>query len=85
MGELSEYWNDYKLHQKEQKEKRNNIYEPILIRAGAEKRSDGVYILGNWLCYPTKAFCMHKKNFRKRKNIEAFLREIVIKREVINE
>lgn len=82
MGELSEFWNDYKEHKKEKREQKNNKYEPMLISAGAIETSYKVYMLGDWLCYPTKGFCMHKKNTKKQ-NIEKTIREETINR-VIN-
>ena len=79
MGELSEYWNDIKQNQKIKREEKAKIYEPILIRAGATETSYKVYMLGDWLCYPTKGFCMHKKT-RKKQSIEKTIREETINR-----
>ena len=82
MGELSEYWNDIKQNQKIKREEKAKIYEPMLIRAGATETSYKVYMRGDWLCYPTKGFCMHKKTLKKQ-NIEKTIREETINR-VIN-
>lgn len=81
MGELSEYWNDIKQNQKIKREEKAKIYEPILIRAGATETSYKVYMIGDWLCYPTKGFCMHKKT-RKKQNIEKTIREETINRAI---
>ena len=79
MGELSEYWNDKKQKQKIKREETAKKYEPILVHAGATETSYKVYTLGDWLCYPTKGFCMHKKT-RKKQSIEKTIREETIKR-----
>ena len=79
MGELSEFWNEIKQNQKFKREEKAKIFEPMLISAGATETSYKVYMLGDWLCYPTKGFCMHKKT-RKKQSIEKTIREETINR-----
>ncbi|NCC99885.1 MAG: hypothetical protein EOL95_09345 [Bacteroidia bacterium] len=53
--------------------KRSAKYEPLLIESGAVKKSDGIYELNGWLCYPTKGFAMNKANHHKRTSITKVL------------
>jgi hypothetical protein len=70
---MGEYFNALKEHFKEQRQKRNDKWEPILIEKGCIKKSDGVYEKGDWLIYPTKGFVMHKKKNKKRMSINQWM------------
>jgi hypothetical protein len=74
MGDMAEVFNAMREYNKEKREERNNIYEPQLIKLGAVKKSEAVYEIDNWLCYPTKGFCMNKNNNKKRMNLDKFIR-----------
>ena len=64
----SEDWADFKLIKKELKRVNNEKYLPILIEAGAEFKTEGVYRLGDYDYYPSKG---KARNFRtnETKNI----------------
>lgn len=34
---------------------------PYLLQLGAIKKSDGIYEVGDWFCYPSRCHCMNKK------------------------
>lgn len=70
MFNLSTYYKDKRL-----REKRNAKYEPKLIEAGAIKKSEGIYELNEWFCYPTKGFVMNKHNTKQRMRINRFLKK----------
>lgn len=73
---LSEFWREQRDEYKKRCRRRNAEFEPMLIRAGAIKKGDGIYMLGDWLCYPTKGFAMHKRNSRKRIGLRKLLTQI---------
>lgn len=72
MGEMREIFDVMREQYKERCSKRNDKYEPMLIQLGAIKKSDGVYEIGDYFCYPTKGFAMHKKSYKKKK-LDKFL------------
>lgn len=72
MGDLAEFWKEKRLAYKEKCSKRNDKYEPMLVAIGAVKKSEAVYEFGDYFCYPTKGFAMHKKSYKK-KNLDKFL------------
>ena len=72
---LTEYWQAEKEDFKNRCEKRNNIYEPELIKIGAHKKSDAVYEYDGWFCYPTKGFAMEKKNTQNRIGLDSFIKK----------
>lgn len=76
MNELSEFWKYEKEEYKKRCERRNSEFEPLLIQAGAVEKSEAVYMLGDWLCYPTKSFAMDKRNPRKRTSLKKLLSNI---------
>lgn len=67
MGDLGEMWREQRELYKQRCKNRNDKFEPILIELGAIKKSEAVYIIGDYLCYPTKGFAMHKKTYKKKK------------------
>lgn len=71
--DLAEFWKEQRLSYKNRCFTRNQKFEPLLVKAGAVKKSDGVYMLGDWLCYPTKGFAMDKRNPRKRIGLRKLL------------
>lgn len=71
----TEYWQAEKEDFKKRCEKRNNIYEPELIKIGAHKKSDAVYEYDGWFCYPTKGFAMEKKNTQNRMGLDSFIKK----------
>lgn len=68
---LRQYYRDKKLRMK-----RNEKWEPRLIEIGAIKKSDGIYEINGWFCYPTKGFAMNKENNKKRIRISRLLKRI---------
>lgn len=60
--DMAEFWREQRKEFKKRCEKRNSEFEPLLIKAGAIKKSEAIYMLGDWLCYPTKGFAMDKRN-----------------------
>lgn len=83
MGDMAEYFTIYAEISKEKRKKRNEKYEPLLKLIGAEWKSNGVYMLGNWFMYPTKGFAMNKYSKEKR-NLETMIREITYVKNKIN-
>lgn len=81
MKEIFDYMKEYN---KEQKQLRNEKYLPIILELGAIQKSDGVYELKDkkgqdWFVYPTKGFCMHKKNSKKRISVNDFIKNLLTK------
>lgn len=74
--ELAEFWRDQRKEFKKRCERRNSEFEPLLIKAGAIKKSEAIYMLGDWLCYPTKGFAMDKRNTNKRTSLKKLLSNI---------
>ncbi len=72
MGDMREIFDFMKEQYKERKEKRNSKYEPMLLELGAVKKSEGVYKLGDYFCYPTQGFAMHFKSYKK-KSLDKFI------------
>ena len=70
---MGEYFNALKKGFKKIRKKRNIRLEPLLIEAGAIKKGDGIYMLNDWFCYPTKGFAMNKFNNNKRTSITKLL------------
>ena len=75
MGDMGEIFNAMKEHNKKMRIKRNEKFEPLLIELGAEMKSGSIYQIGDWFCYPTKGFAMHKKTYEK-KNLMKFINEV---------
>ncbi|MCM1003613.1 MAG: hypothetical protein NC408_04655 [Candidatus Gastranaerophilales bacterium] len=73
---MGEYFKAYRKHKK-LRAKRNNKYEPKLIALGAVKKSEAVYELDGWFCYPTKGFAMYKKDCSKRLNLNKFINRML--------
>ena len=73
MGEMSEFWKDGKEAFQQRCEKRNNNFEPRLIKIGAMQKSNAVYEIDGFFCYPTKGFAMNKRNSDERYNLNKFL------------
>lgn len=73
MGDMGDFFREEKQEYRIRCEKRNNRFEPKLIALGAIKKSDAVYELDGWLCYPTKGFAMEKKNNSNRRNLSKFI------------
>lgn len=73
MGDMGDFFREEKEEFKLRCEKRNNRFEPKLLALGAIKKSDAVYELDGWFCYPTKGFAMEKKNSSNRRNLGKFI------------
>lgn len=73
MGDMGDFFREEKEEHRIRCEKRNNRFEPKLIKLGAIKKSDAVYELDGWLCYPTKGFAMDKRNSNNRCNLNKFI------------
>lgn len=71
--DMAEFWREQRKEFKKRCEKRNSEFEPLLIKAGAIKKSEAIYMLGDWLCYPTKGFAMDKRNPNKRTSLKKLL------------
>lgn len=65
MGEMGEIFKEYREIKKAERVERANKFIPLLIKLGAEEKSDGVWQIGEYFCYPTKGFAMHKKTYKK--------------------
>ena len=76
MGDMGDFFQEEREAFKIRCEKRNNRFEPKLLAIGAVKKSDAVYELDGWLCYPTKGFAMDKRNSNNRKNLGKFIEEL---------
>lgn len=74
--DMAEFWREQRKEFKKRCEKRNSEFEPLLIKAGAIKKSEAIYMLGDWLCYPTKGFAMDKRNPNKRTSLKKLLSNI---------
>lgn len=74
--DMAEFWREQRKEFKKRCEKRNSEFEPLLIKAGAIKKSEAIYMLGDWLCYPTKGFAMDKRNTNKRTSLKKLLSNI---------
>ena len=75
MGDMREYFDAMREYKKQKALERNDKYEPLLIAKGAIQKSSSVYMLGDYLCYPTKGFAMHKRSYKK-KDLNKFLEEL---------
>ena len=65
MGDMGDIFRANDEFYKERRAKRAAKFEPVLKEIGAEFKSEGVYMLGDYLLYPTKGFAMHKKTYKK--------------------
>lgn len=61
MTELSEIFKEYQEIKQQERQKRFEYYEPILIKLGAKKMSEGVYRIGGFDCYPYKGSARNNK------------------------
>ena len=73
MGDMGDFFREGKEDFKLRCEKRNNRFEPELIKLGAIEKSEAVYEYDGWLCYPTKGFAMNKRNCKQRMNLLKFI------------
>lgn len=73
MGDMREYYEDMKEIYRQRKADRNAKFEPQLIALGAILKSEAVYELNGWLCYPTKGFAMNKRNTKQRMQLQKFI------------
>lgn len=62
MGEMAEYFEIYAQIKKANREQLKAKYEPIIKEIGGIWKSNGVYMFGNWLLYPTKGMAMNRFN-----------------------
>lgn len=72
MGDIFRDANEYF---KQRRVERSDKFIPLLRKVGATEKSDGVWMISDYLCYPTKGFAMHKKTY-KRKGLMKYLNEI---------
>lgn len=75
MGDMGDIFRANKEFINNRKVKRADEFEPLLIAAGALQKSDSVYMLDDYLCYPTKGYCANKRNYRDTKSLRQFLKE----------
>jgi hypothetical protein len=61
MGDMGEIFRDMRADAKERGERRSESYEPQLEAAGAVFKTDGVWRLGDFDCYPSKGYA---RNYR---------------------
>lgn len=61
MGDLAEDFKAYREYKKQQKEKRENHYVPLLKKAGAKLVNYSTWLLDDYLCYSSTGRAMHKK------------------------
>ena len=73
MGDMKDDFKAFKDIKKQQREARAAKYEPLLEADGAHKVANGVWILGTYVCYPTKGFALHKTT-RKRVGLDKLLK-----------
>ena len=64
MGDMGEIFNAMREHKKERKHYLDVRYAHELIAAGAEFKTDGVYRLGDFDCYPGRGYA---RNYRTNK------------------
>ena len=74
MGDLAEDFKAYRDYKKQQKEKRENYYVPLLKKAGAKLVNCSTWMLGDYLCFSSTGMAMHKRN-RKKTSINKVLKE----------
>lgn len=72
---MKEIFEAMREHNKERRKQRNEKFEPMLIDIGAVEKSSGVYEFGDYFCYPTKGFAMHKKSYKKQ-NLLKFIEKV---------
>ena len=75
MGDMADIFRANDEFIKNRRAKRAEEFEPLLIKAGAIQKSGSVYMLDDYLCYPTKGYCAYKKDYRKTKSLREFLKE----------
>lgn len=75
MGDMGEIFRENDEFFKNRRIKRAEQFIPILEAAGAVCKSDSVYMLDDYLCYPTKGYCANKRNYRDTKSLREFLKE----------
>ena len=73
MSDMSNFWKQQKKEYKIRCNRRNQKYEPLLIKLGATRKSDSVYMISGWFCYPTKGFAMQQRT-NKKMNLDKFLK-----------
>ena len=64
MGDIGEIFNAMRADKKERAHYRGNRYAAELSAAGAEFKTDGVYRLGDFDCYPGRGYA---RNYRTNK------------------
>lgn len=62
---MGEIFNAMREHRKERQRKLSDGYEPALVAAGAEFKTDGVYRLGDFDCYPGRGYARNYRNNRR--------------------
>lgn len=75
MTTMGEYFRDVNEIYKQRRAERSDKFIPLLKKVGAIEKSDGVWMIGDYLCYPTKGFAMHKRTYKK-KGLQKHLNEI---------
>lgn len=65
MGDMGEIFRENKKFIMERRQERADRFIPLLEKLGAEKKSAGVWQVGEYFCYPTKGFAMHYKTYKK--------------------
>lgn len=73
MGDMAEYFNAMKKHNKEVRQKKNEKYYTKFLELGAIEKSDGVLFYNGWFLYPTKGFTMNSVKNKKRMSLDKFI------------
>ena len=73
MGDMREDFKFMKEMYDRRRADRNAKFEPQLIELGAILKSEAVYELNNWFCYPTKGFAMNKQDTKQRMQLQEFI------------
>lgn len=73
MGDMGDIFRDNNEIIKERRQKKNEHFEPLLKEIGAIEKSQGVWMLDDWLLYPTKGFAMHKRDYNKTRSLKEFI------------
>ena len=79
METMGEFYKSIKEVVKEERDKKENKYVPLLLEKGATFKSDGVYELNinnkTYFCYPGKAYAMNKFKCKEKINLDKLLKK----------
>lgn len=66
MGDMGDIFRENKKFIMERRQERADRFIPLLKKLGAEEKTAGVWQVGEYFCYPTKGFAMHRKTYKKQ-------------------